>query len=234
MSATIFTVCFRDGYLFMFEAMRKSIAKNWPTGILECAYVPAPPEHRWLPRESADNTFKLRLWAKRVERAEIGENLILMDCDMLILGSMDEAFRSPFDVAYTVRNHRARINGGVVYVHVTELAKQFVKKWVEVDGAIYGKGADAYIDIVKGAGINQTSMAQTISKVSHWEPAPNIVELPCEIWNCEQVSYPLFSDATKVLHVKSWLREVLLHDAPADKASEAERSLIPLCRSYGY
>ena len=231
----IYTVAFGNDYGFMLTAMRNSIEANFPAADLVVEQIEQPRFGKWLPPFVYANDLKIEHWARFVEQCADGEQVALMDCDTLVLRPLDDAYATDFDIAYTVRTGKVPFNSGVVFLRVNDKARRFMRQWATENHAIVKKGSQALSIIAEYAGPNQRAMKTMLDRCASTATGIKIRALPCTIWNCEQESYAKFNpDKTAVLHVKSWLREMLLYDAPKDKGSAAEQALIPLCKKYGY
>ena len=99
MSAKIVTTVFdyeKDRYERMYRVFQKSIRKN-TSHQLDTIRITAPKLKR---NQSFDsNTAKLNEWQRYLESQPEGAELIFMDCDMLVLKPLQDAFERNFDVA---------------------------------------------------------------------------------------------------------------------------------------
>jgi hypothetical protein len=57
------------------------------------------------------------------------EHLCFLDCDMLVLRSIEKYFSNDFDIAFTVKPERAPINTGLVLVKCSKVTEHFFKQW---------------------------------------------------------------------------------------------------------
>jgi len=230
----IFTVAFGDEYLWMLDAMRRSVIENFPDAQFVVAHVKGPPPSKWLQPFLTNNDLKMEYWAQYIEEAPEGAHVVLMDCDTLVLRPLDAVFESQFDIAYTVRDGKVPFNSGVVFIKVSDKTRKFMRQWADANHAMIKKGSTVLHLVAEFAGINQRTMRDMLDRYSRNGTDFRIKAVPCAIWNCEQENYKNFDpDKTAVLHVKSWLREMLM-GAPQTLGSDAERALLPICRRYGY
>lgn len=152
------------------------------------------------------NTVKLMKWVDELESCNEGDHVILMDCDMLVLGDLEEAFEADFDVAYTYRTQcKFPVNGGVIFVKVNKRSIKFFKKFLEVNNhmllenrGLHQKYRDKY------AGMNQAAFGYMLE---HHLDIAKLEGLPCSKWNvCDHYTEALADDA-RVLHIKGKLRK---------------------------
>jgi hypothetical protein len=152
------------------------------------------------------NTRKLEAWASVVGAADDGAVIGLFDCDLLILGDLSEVELLDFDVAYTARPPSAPypINGGVVFVRVSEGVREFMEAWRAGNEALLRHPAAHEPLRQRYGGMNQAALGPLLERTEL-----HLLALPCRIWNCEDWTWPEFSERTKVLHVKSALRQAV-------------------------
>ena len=239
----IYTVAFGDFYLGMLDSLVKSVRRNAPEHLLTTTWGlrPRQPEsYKWVAPFLWSNDYKMNLWDDAMQRFPDGEQVVFVDSDILILRPLDDAFDLEFDVGYTVREGTPPFNSGVIFVRVNERSRKFFREWRIANNKLIAKGADITEYVRECVGANQTAFRYVMDSIAmgdakKWADPPKMVAFPCSIWNCEQMSYKYFDrDQTRVLHVKSQLREYLLNDAPEHILKPADRSLISLCREYGY
>ena len=150
------------------------------------------------------NTRKLRWWHDRVIEAPDGAEVLLIDADMAILKPLDDAWAIDFDIAYTVRDVGLPLNGGVVFVRVSDRTRRFVDQWWETNLRFFNDPEAHAPWRAKYAGMNQASFGYVLEEVDH---GCDLVKLSCREWNC--VKWTTFDRATtRVLHVKSKLRRL--------------------------
>lgn len=174
-----------------------------------------PPETRNYRRTFKDNTLKLGLWSNYVNFAEDGDRIVLMDCDTLVLRDVFDAFdTADFDVAYTVRNSNCRINAGVVFINVNDASREFMRRWVQINGELMDN-LNRLTELAKTyAGVNQSAIAVLLKD---YAGNCRFHELPCAKWNNVDQTWESFDDSTYVLHIKGALRELLLANTQEDR-----------------
>lgn len=158
------------------------------------------------------NTQKLEHWRRRTLDAPNGAELLLIDGDMIVMKPLDDIWRIDFDVAYTLRDGGSRLplNGGVVFVRVSDATRAFIDRWWEVNVKFLGNSQQHRHWRAKYAGINQASFGYLLE---HEVGALKIHKLRCSEWNlCEWERHdPL---AARIIHIKSGLRRVLFKLPP--------------------
>lgn len=209
----------RDGrsagvYARMARALERSAAANSPGAPLRMLRI-SPDWERlgklWRrghdpERESLlGNTAKLEAWAEAVESAAAGELLGLLDADLLVTGELAEVELLRFDLAYTERPAGARypLNGGVVFLRVSERTRRFMHKWVALNARLLANGGEHQPLRERFGGINQAALGSLLETAGL-----DVLALPCAAWNCEDSCWSSFDPArTKIVHVKSQLRQ---------------------------
>lgn len=198
----------RDDYARLASVFEKSVRQNCPTAELTIERMTAPKETK-RNKGMTSNHEKFKVWNRFVQEADRGENIILMDVDMLVLADMAAAFEEEFDIGLTRRTSTSwPYNGGVVFVKVNGTSRAFVKRWGEIDAQMYAdsKFHDPYKKAYKGQ--NQASLGWM---VEHNEPGAVIHEFPCAVWNaCNEDWLRLNLDHTRAVHIKSTLRHYCL------------------------
>lgn len=152
------------------------------------------------------NTRKMELWDDAVQAAKSGEVLGLLDCDLLVVGDLSEIALTRFDFAYTARPSGATFpfNSGVTFLRVSARTRRFFARWRAENIRLLGdRGAHEPLRRKYG-GINQAALGYMLENPVR---GVKVVALPCEIWNCEDSTWDRFSGLTKVLHIKSGLRQ---------------------------
>jgi hypothetical protein len=158
-------------------------------------------------RSHISNSQKLEHWCDLIAAAPLGERILLIDADTAILRPLDDIWERDFDLAYTERDRsvtRFPINGGVLFVRVSESAKAFVEAWrLENRRMLTLKDWRATYGVF--GGINQAAFMVTLKRRKDFGTAA--LALPCREWNCEDSSWRKFDKATtRILHVKSELK----------------------------
>lgn len=165
------------------------------------------------PKHCLDNTIKLHAWRDAVHACN--QDMLLVDADAVIFRSPAEVFEddADFDVAYTVRDSKYRINAGVVFVRPNERSRAFFDAWVTFNDAILRDCALRAGGLERHGGLNQAALAMALKDT---RSGARFAELPCSIWNSVQDVWDEFDPKTcGILHVKGDLRKAVngdLHD----------------------
>lgn len=132
-----------------------------------------------------------------------GGSCIVVDIDMLWIKSVLDVFKQEFDLAVTVRDCKAKYNTGFwVY---TPHARKAVVQW-KVFTDYYAENLDRLHDeIWQHGGIDQIALHDTIKT----SPELKVLELPCREWNAEQTTWNEVDGSTRLIHIKSKLRQAV-------------------------
>ena len=225
-----------DMYEKLATVLAYSINRNCPTA--EFTLMKVPPPKRQKDNHTFDsNNYKLRLWLDFLEKAN--DDVILMDCDMLVLHDLAVAFAEPFDVGLCKRNREnLPWNGGVVFVRNTAPAHQFMRDWLEADNFLFAterkepsKLHQHYRN--KYGGMNQSSLGYLLTEK---KTAAKIKPFPCKIWNATIEFWSTIDAHTMILHVKSGLKKAVLagQRGPWVKACETWLAYARGCGLKGY
>ena len=142
------------------------------------------------------NALKTKYHNEIVQNAELGEFICLMDLDMAVMSDLSEA-EGDYDLGYTVRDQKARINSGIIFVRVSEKTKQWYSRWHEIVYQLLNDAGKLSKLKLIYSGINQSALGIMLQE-SH-----NLVlkEFPAKIWNLTPVHYNSFNSETKVIHM---------------------------------
>jgi len=198
-------------YNILSKVFEYSVRKNCPNAELELLKV-KPPETRRKARSKsfASNTLKLGLWLDVLKKTD--DNVVFMDCDMIVLKDVSEAFNYDFDIGYTVRtNSSIPFNGGVVFVKNTKKAIKFIETWKEINKQMYDNYTFHMPYRNKYAGMNQASFGYLLEKKNY---DAKLKPFKCDIWNACDDNWRNISKDTKVIHVKGGLRRSVLSPRP--------------------
>lgn len=169
------------------------------------------------------NTQKLDYWNEAVQASSDGEQLLLIDADTMVIRPLDDIWAMPFDVAYTSKQARFKLNGGVVFVRVSARSKQFMAAWAAENRRLLAEGGPG-VWRFKWGGVNQASLAHVLDTPALQSTAT--LALPCREWNCEDSSWETFDlDVTRIVHVKGVLRQACLNRPGAEPSLEHLSSL---------
>ena len=148
------------------------------------------------------NTRKLHKWVEIVENAK--DDIVLMDCDTVLLKEVSHVFDMDFDIAYTKRTQGSRfpLNGGVVFVRPNKKTKDFFRRWLDVNNRMMEDSHFHKPYYKKYAGINQASFGYLLENGCDLK----IIDVPCSKYNaCDAVDWENL-EYTHILHVKSDLQ----------------------------
>lgn len=161
-----------------------------------------------------ENVYKLGIWKDALNNSDTP--ILLIDCDMLILKDISVIENMNLkDITLTTRREKqytttANCNAGFIYIKPTQRAKEFFEEWYNLSLEFDPKKPKWASLYKKYLGATQTTLGY-IRESGKYEDI--ISELPCYIWNCANLDYPLKTDDTKVLHIKSKLRKHILNKA---------------------
>lgn len=195
-------------YERLLKVFRYSVEKNMPGTPVDVIEIEMGEKMRHHTTCLVANHYKLKAYADYVER--VRDDVVLMDCDMIVCGDMSKAFETrPFDVAVTARSaSRIPVNAGVVFVRSTDLARDFIRQWADEDEAMYW---DEKLHIKwrhVGHGMNQASLAKMMSEKTY---AAHLTRLPCAKWNaCEENWAKAQEQKPSAIHVKGNLKRIAL------------------------
>ena len=203
----IHTVHFGDAPLHerLLKVFAFSIQKNSPSTPLKIHRIitePIPEEiachkKRGFSAHDIVNTLKTKYHNEIVQNAKDGELLCLMDLDMAVFGDMFPAGEGDFDLGYTVRPERARINSGIMWVRISPKTKDWYQKWYKTVLSFFDDLKKFRPLKVQYGGINQAALGLMLAKPHDLK----LKELPGVIWNCTPGSYRKFNPETKVIHL---------------------------------
>jgi len=189
--------------------------RHCPGWAIRVEELPAAPVAKRHQRESfVENTHKLAAWQRAVDEAPDGTGVALLDVDTFITRPLDPVWELDFDVAYTVRPDTVTIpfNAGVIFLRATAAARDFMRAWSEENQRLLENPDASPGWRRKYAGVNQGALGHLLAR----RHAAKVVGLPCLEWNCEDASWKAFDPAvTRIVHVKSHLRNCLFHGTMA-------------------
>lgn len=172
------------------------------------------------------NAFKTKFHNEIVQCGGGGDLIGLFDLDLMILQDLTPIEKEDFDIAFTVRNHTARINTGVVFVRVSAKTKRWYDKWYRiVQNLLKNNGLRNELRMIH-QGINQSALS-IMMKESH---NLKILELPGPIWNCTSIDFPLFGPNTKIVHMLGEARRAIT-ELKDPKEANAHR-IVKLWKSF--
>lgn len=217
----IATVVFGDGvYRRMADVLEYSVAAHCPTAEFVRVELEPHTHIKGVPDHVPANIHKKQAWGDIVNEHE-GRNIALLDCDTAVLGDLSGVFENDFDLAYTVRDHRVRINAGVMFLRSNETTRRFFGKWNTMNTVLASEEErpKLHARLRKYAGLDQAAFSISLEAI---EFPMNTLELPCEIYNSVDQTWGAFSDETLILHIKGRLRRLALSDLPPEKSRTLE------------
>jgi len=198
-----FTVMFGEEQKVLFDAHKVSLTKN-ARGMKSVLCDPglAPSLGNGLPKFSAVNHHKLKVWAQAVKTYK-GHNLLLIDGDTVIVKDPSRMFNAAFDICFTDRDDVGQcINAGVVFVRCDSRTAKFFENWCKIDEEIVKdpKKFSKAQRIIRGQ--NQASLGLLLTE---GDLAKCDIRLaPCELWNSVNDLWKTFNaDECAILHVKN-------------------------------
>jgi hypothetical protein len=143
-----------DNLLKVFEY---SVRKHMPD-VKFVVYKEKEPQITHTKKAFTSNNYKLEKWLQAFGTEADDDEIIFMDCDMLVLQDLATAFKEMFDIGYTRRTAaKMPYNGGVVFARNTPEAKLFVQLWQYIDGIMYRNETFHVPYRNKYAGMNQAA-----------------------------------------------------------------------------
>jgi len=220
------------------KVLAHSAEKNCPGASFELISIPAP-KVKSTKRAFESNTVKLDLWLQKLR--ETTEDVVFMDCDMIILRDLQHVFDEDksFDIGYTIRDGkfstRMPMNGGIVFVRNTPAAIDFIEKWNEANKLMYkdiienrGTKLHAYWR-QRFAGMNQAAFGYlTTGGVIKYEA--KLKKLLCSEYNSCIEHWPTVGPHTHVLHIKGNLRSAVMCSTPTQVFAADIRECVRLWR----
>lgn len=214
-----------DQYARMARVLACSARRHCPGWDVEVACVGPLRQTYAIDPAYAHNTAKLTRWTDAVVGATDGDRLALLDADTLVLRPLEDVWREPFDVAYTVRAPgRFPLNAGVLFVRVSDRSRGFMRDWQAENARMLRDRLYHQTWRRKYGGLNQAALGALLEAGQ----SSVVAALPCVEWNCEDSTWAAFDpDVTRIVHVKSLLRRAIFHGAVH---RQTLRSLVHLWR----
>lgn len=210
----IITVSFdfnhKKTYQRLMEVFEYSCKKHMPESDVISLKTPAP-DQKLRAQGVVSNTYKLDLWVQELDKAKEGEEVVFMDCDMVVLGNMFDAFADDFDVAYTTRTRGFPINGGVIFARNNERARKWFRELRNINNRMFEDKIFHTQWRNKYAGINQAAMGYLIEN-----PVPGVMlhAVPCAKWNVCNDGWKNINKDARAIHVKGALRRACMGKVP--------------------
>jgi hypothetical protein len=213
----ILTVQFDKGsgtkYQELLSVFRGSVAKHMPEAEFVELVLSPPGRDKELGWNLTSNTYKLKKWVEFLNEAH--DDVILADCDMLMLRSAEHAFNIDFDVAYTERcpGTKKPMNGGIMMARNNDKARDFFKLLQEINDKMYYEEHElmrAWQS--KYPGMNQTAFMYILENNLYKCKLHNYTTRE---WNSCDNDWAHISHSTVFLHVKGMLRDAVLKKLPS-------------------
>lgn len=157
------------------------------------------------------------------------ESLAVCDSDLMFLKNITDIENKNFDLAITVRQGKMKYNTGLWFFKPTDKAKLFIAQWINFTEMLMEDFCKHEEFCWEYGGIDQASLYLTLRK----NRGTKILELPCEEWNSTQSEWKNYNpNITRVIHIKSKLRSVLLKRKEIPEGHDYMVPLIALGRKY--
>jgi hypothetical protein len=204
-----------------------SVKKNCPNAGLIVRRIKPPQiiRYHWV----SSNTKKLEVWCKEMEKCD-DEDIVLIDCDMMVLNNPEAIFKNDFDIAYTVRGTGGiPVNGGVIFVKKNERSLDFFRQFkiindkMVLNPTFHQQYRDRY------AGMNQAAFGYMLEQGKH---QAKMITVPCNPYNICKNDWLKVNEKSFIVHVKSDLRRAVLHPLPLPPAYQRYRKLYDIWHKY--
>lgn len=156
------------------------------------------------------------------------ENLAVCDIDLMFVRRIDDVFKMDFDLAVTVRELKYKYNTGIWFFKPTAEAKKFMREWMKNNRYFMNNFDKEILYIGKYAGIDQAALARTIEE----NTTAKIIELQCLEWNACQGQWARIDKTTRVIHIKSKLRQVAVKGKRPPEGHEYLSAIAEKWRAY--
>lgn len=209
---TILTVQFDirgyNDYKKLLQVFESSVRKHMPEANFESIILEGEDRTDNMRCGRHANTRKLAVWADYIDNTD--DDVILADCDMLMLRSAEHAFDIPFDIAYTRRIvvKNTPFNNGIMMIRPNERSREFMHRWLEVNNAMFLDEAFHAEWNRKYKGMNQTAFGYMLETGNH---NADLHAYTTRQWNAVDPDWPYIDDETVFLHIKGALRQACLN-----------------------
>lgn len=240
------TSCFGHDYLAFLAVLLSSIRQTNPQAPVTVIYSDLPdwkrkavaaqnPNARFvlfsdLPRTSGTNRRigqKMDLWAAAYDLVD-SDNIIFLDCDMIIRENLENIFDEMFDIFVTVKSEDIPINTGFVAIRKSSSLRNFIHVWVEKNNYLCEDQVRLANACSQAGGADQFALLDLLDT---WRPQTgrqkvflegkeiDVLLAPCSIYN--ETALTSLSGPAKVLHYKGrWHRILLKGGGYEEKKSE--------------
>ena len=193
-----------DNYAKLLNVFMRSAARTMPGVKVEVVETSVPMQ-KYTGEQKFDHHMDTYFgFMAKTERALYEDGPVcIADNDIIFFQSVEDVFNKDFDIAVTTRDHKCNLNTGVFFSRGTTAAKAFITRWLEHTRAIATQFDEDRIS--RHAGIDQAALFQTLE-----DGLPvKVLFLPCLIWNAEQTCWKHMTTKTRVVHIKSGLRDIV-------------------------
>jgi len=229
---TIVSVVFDYGICKTYQTLAKvleySIKKNCSSANLKMAYIKQPSLSVHRNRGFISNTEKLTAWNKEVQK--IDDDIVLLDCDMLVCGDLYTAFNDHFDIGIMQRTSGfIPYNGGVVFIKNTPYAKEFMNLWENANRKLYDNPGLHKKWMQKSTGMNQPAFLYLCDII---KPNALIKYFPCKIWDAMVEDWIYINGETKAIHLIGQMRRAIVNNNNPETACIKVRKGLKLWQQY--
>lgn len=183
-------------YRFFLNAFRESVHRNSTLPLQEVVVGKAKAKYG-RSFKMTSNSHKLNIMNSIAQEAN--EDIVFMDCDMLVIKEIKGIFDlvSHFGITISDYPRLVPINGGVMVVKNTPEGKKQFQELTNINSLMMKNRSLHYRYRKTYAGMNQSAMGYLIEKGAIWDKLPMSEWNLCDPWHL----YPY----TRVIHYKSRL-----------------------------
>ena len=219
-------------YYKLLQVFKKSVKKTMPNIDLE-VLKNIPPLNEITDKykkRKKDVEFAFTQVADYILKSKSEEVIAVCDVDLMFLKSIEDIENLSFDIALTVRESKTKYNTGLWFCRPTKKTKIFIKKWLKNTCYLMKKFEKRLKYILAQGGIDQAGLYMTLQK----NPNMNIkiIELPCQEWNATQSEWKFVDENTRMIHIKSLLRNAIFNKLAVEKIPDYFKPLILKWRNY--
>lgn len=211
----IITVVYNDDYLPYLKAFYNSVRSVYGDAVeIHLAYAnlkksPAyiKNKHKFvMGKKVRSAAAKVNLWADMIEK-DLGDRLLFIDCDTIMIKPIDDYFESDFDIGYTVKtfedeNLQWPLNAGVMLIKNVEAARKFFRFWRSETNKIMSDGKLKAIASAAWGACDQAVLGEN----TDYEGVKFKAFRCCELNECRCVP---ITDDTHIIHLKGrWHRVI--------------------------
>ncbi len=218
-----------DNYAKLLNVFMRSAERTMPGVKVEVVNIEVP-----MKKYSGERKFDHHMdtyfgFMAKTERALREEGPVCVsDNDIIFLQSVEDVFRNDFDIAVTTREHKCHLNTGVFFSRGTPAAKMFIERWLEHTREIATQFDEDRIS--RHAGIDQAALFQTLED----DLPVKVIFLPCIIWNAEQTCWKHLTPETRVVHIKSGLRDIVFGKKKMNRKLYYLKPILEEIQKYDY